>query len=106
MNDANIPVDQGNVAISHGFIPKSEDRAIGLEATGGAAHRFLWTYLRWQPGNGGLCLHTIVRRENRMHLGISTGGHYLSGTADEGLPRPTTASGLGSCQIHCVTIGD
>jgi len=33
---------------------------------------------QWQPGNGGLCLHTIVRDGNRMHLGISTGGHYLS----------------------------
>ncbi len=32
----------------------------------------------WQPGNGGLCLHTIVRDGDRMHLGISTGGHYLS----------------------------
>jgi len=33
---------------------------------------------QWQPGNGGLCLHTIVRDGPRMHLGISTGGHYLS----------------------------
>lgn len=33
---------------------------------------------QWQPGNGGLCLHTIVRDGSRMHLGISTGGHYLS----------------------------
>jgi hypothetical protein len=35
---------------------------------------------QWQPGNGGLwlCLHTIVRDATRMHLGISTGGHYLS----------------------------
>jgi len=32
----------------------------------------------WQPGFGGLCLHTIVRDGARMHLGISTGGHYLS----------------------------
>ena len=32
----------------------------------------------WQPGNGGLCLHTILRDANRVHLGISTGGHYLS----------------------------
>lgn len=32
----------------------------------------------WQPGNGGLCLHTIVRDGSRMHLGISTGGHYVS----------------------------
>jgi len=33
---------------------------------------------QWQPGNGGLCLHTIVRDGDRMHLGISTGGHYMS----------------------------
>jgi photosystem II stability/assembly factor-like uncharacterized protein len=33
---------------------------------------------KWQPGNGGLCLHTILRDGHRMHLGISTGGHYLS----------------------------
>jgi photosystem II stability/assembly factor-like uncharacterized protein len=33
---------------------------------------------KWQPGNGGLCLHTIVREGNLLHLGISTGGHYLS----------------------------
>ena len=32
----------------------------------------------WEPGGGGLCLHTILRSENRVHLGISTGGHYLS----------------------------
>ena len=33
---------------------------------------------KWQPGNGGLCMHTILRDGNRMHLGISTGGHYVS----------------------------
>ncbi|NQV25961.1 MAG: exo-alpha-sialidase [Rhodopirellula sp.] len=33
---------------------------------------------QWHPGNGGLCMHTIVRDGNRIHLGISTGGHYLS----------------------------
>jgi photosystem II stability/assembly factor-like uncharacterized protein len=33
---------------------------------------------QWQPGNGGLCLHTIVVSGQRLHLGISTGGHYLS----------------------------
>lgn len=33
---------------------------------------------QWHPGNGGLCLHTIVRDGKRMHLGISTGGHYRS----------------------------
>jgi len=33
---------------------------------------------KWQPGNGGLCMHTILRDGKRVHLGISTGGHYLS----------------------------
>jgi photosystem II stability/assembly factor-like uncharacterized protein len=33
---------------------------------------------KWNPGNGGLCMHTIVRDGNRVHVGISTGGHYLS----------------------------
>ena len=33
---------------------------------------------RWQPGAGGLCMHTILRDGDRVHLGISTGGHYLS----------------------------
>jgi hypothetical protein len=33
---------------------------------------------KWHPGNGGLCMHTIVQEGDRIHLGISTGGHYLS----------------------------
>ncbi|MGQ0612799.1 MAG: WD40/YVTN/BNR-like repeat-containing protein [Planctomycetaceae bacterium] len=33
---------------------------------------------KWHPGNGGLCLHTIRQDKNRVHVGISTGGHYLS----------------------------
>lgn len=33
---------------------------------------------QWHPGNGGLCMHTIVREGSRIHLGISTGGHYVS----------------------------
>jgi photosystem II stability/assembly factor-like uncharacterized protein len=33
---------------------------------------------KWQPGNGGLCMHTVLRDGQRVHLGISTGGHYLS----------------------------
>jgi len=33
---------------------------------------------KWHPGNGGLCMHTILRDGSRVHLGISTGGHYLS----------------------------
>jgi len=33
---------------------------------------------QWHPGNGGLCMHTILRDGHRVHLGISTGGHYMS----------------------------
>jgi hypothetical protein len=33
---------------------------------------------QWQPGAGGLCMHTILMDGERIHLGISTGGHYLS----------------------------
>jgi photosystem II stability/assembly factor-like uncharacterized protein len=33
---------------------------------------------KWQPGNGGLCMHTILREGKNVHLGISTGGHYMS----------------------------
>lgn len=39
----------------------------------------------WQPGGGGLCLHTIVRHpqdQSRMYVAISTGGVYR--TADGG----------------------
>jgi hypothetical protein len=46
---------------------------------------------KWQPGNGGLCMHTILRSGKRVHLGISTGGHYLS--EDGG--RTFTASNRG-----------
>lgn len=34
---------------------------------------------QWQPGGGGLCLHTILpdpRNKERMHIAISTGGVY------------------------------
>jgi photosystem II stability/assembly factor-like uncharacterized protein len=34
---------------------------------------------QWQPGGGGLCLHTILpdpRNKQRMHIAISTGGVY------------------------------
>jgi len=48
---------------------------------------------KWQPGNGGLCMHTILRDGNRMHIGISTGGHYLSEDGGQTFnPRPTRGS--------------
>ena len=49
---------------------------------------------RWQPGNGGLCLHTIVRDGSRVHLGISTGGHYLS--EDGGTSFAASNQGVGA----------
>lgn len=33
---------------------------------------------KWNPGAGGLCLHTIVRDGKRMNVAISAGGHYVS----------------------------
>ena len=47
---------------------------------------------QWQPGNGGLCLHTILCVDNRIHLGISTGGHYLS--EDEGATFAASNRGI------------
>jgi BNR/Asp-box repeat len=40
----------------------------------------------WQPGGGGLCLHTILPDENdsrRLHVAISTGGHYRTDDGGE-----------------------
>lgn len=50
---------------------------------------------QWQPGNGGLCLHTIVRRNGRMHLGISTGGHYVSDDGGESFAASNQGIGAG-----------
>jgi hypothetical protein len=49
---------------------------------------------KWQPGAGGLCLHTILRDGNRVHLGISTGGHYLS--EDGGVTFKASNTGVGA----------
>jgi hypothetical protein len=49
---------------------------------------------KWQPGNGGLCMHTILRDGNRLHLGISTGGHYLS--EDGGKTFKASNQGVGA----------
>ena len=49
---------------------------------------------QWQPGNGGLCMHTIIRDGDRMHLGISTGGHYLS--EDGGQTFTASNNGVGA----------
>ncbi len=49
---------------------------------------------QWHPGNGGLCMHTIVREGNRIHLGISTGGHYVS--EDGGATFAASNNGVGA----------
>ncbi|MGH9748891.1 MAG: WD40/YVTN/BNR-like repeat-containing protein [Candidatus Polarisedimenticolia bacterium] len=49
---------------------------------------------KWQPGNGGLCLHTILRDGKRVHIGISTGGHYLS--EDGGVRFAASNKGIGA----------
>lgn len=49
---------------------------------------------KWEPGNGGLCMHTIVRDGHRVHLGISTGGHYLS--EDRGETFAASNDGIGA----------
>ncbi len=49
---------------------------------------------KWQPGNGGLCMHTILRDGDRVHLGISTGGHYLS--EDDGKTFEASNQGVGA----------
>ena len=49
---------------------------------------------KWQPGAGGLCMHTILRDGKRVHLGISTGGHYLS--EDGGKTFTASNKGIGA----------
>ncbi len=49
---------------------------------------------KWHPGNGGLCMHTILREDDRVHLGISTGGHYLS--EDGGATFAAANKGIGA----------
>jgi hypothetical protein len=49
---------------------------------------------QWHPGNGGLCMHTILRDGDRVHLGISTGGHYLS--EDGGTSFRAANQGIGA----------
>ncbi len=49
---------------------------------------------KWNPGAGGLCMHTILRDGDRVHLGISTGGHYLS--EDGGTTFTASNKGIGA----------
>lgn len=50
---------------------------------------------KWQPGNGGLCLHTILRENGRLHLGISTGGHYMSDDGGQSFTAANDGVGAG-----------
>jgi len=49
---------------------------------------------KWEPGAGGMCMHTILRDGNRVHIGISTGGHYLS--EDGGATFTASNNGVGA----------
>lgn len=49
----------------------------------------------WAPGNGGLCMHTIIRDGDRVHIGISTGGHYLSEDGGETFTAANHGVGAG-----------
>jgi photosystem II stability/assembly factor-like uncharacterized protein len=49
---------------------------------------------QWHPGGGGLCMHTIIRNGSRIHLGISTGGHYVS--EDRGATFRASNQGVGA----------
>ena len=49
---------------------------------------------KWHPGAGGLCLHTIIPDGEHLHLGISTGGHYLS--EDSGKTFEARNQGIGA----------
>jgi photosystem II stability/assembly factor-like uncharacterized protein len=65
----------------------------------------LWNHphrARWQPGGGGLCLHTVVldpERPGRIRVAVSTGGTYV--TDDGGTSwRPTNTG------VRCVFLPD
>ena len=72
---------------------RSRDRGDTWEMVGGISNH---PHARqWHPGNGGLCMHTIVRHGNRVHLGISTGGHYLSEDGGETFQASNHGVGAG-----------
>jgi len=50
---------------------------------------------KWQPGAGGMCMHTIIRDGKRIHVGISTGGHYLSEDGGKTFRASNTGVGAG-----------
>jgi photosystem II stability/assembly factor-like uncharacterized protein len=71
---------------------RSEDSGDSWEMVGSISNH---AHARqWHPGNGGLCMHTIVNDGKRIHLGISTGGHYLS--EDGGTTFQAANKGVGA----------
>lgn len=50
---------------------------------------------QWQPGNGGLCMHTILNHGGALHLGISTGGHYTSRDGRQSFAAENAGVGAG-----------
>lgn len=50
---------------------------------------------QWMPGNGGLCLHTILQHNGALHLGISTGGHYASRDGQQSFTPENKGVGAG-----------
>ena len=71
---------------------RSRDGGDSWEIVSGISHH---EHARsWQPGNGGLCLHTILPDRDRVHVAISTGGHYLS--EDGGATFAPSNNGVGA----------
>ncbi len=71
---------------------RSEDEGDSWEMVGSISNH---AHARqWHPGNGGLCMHTIVNDGKRIHLGISTGGHYMS--EDGGTTFKAANNGVGA----------
>ena len=72
---------------------RSEDNGNSWELISGISNHQHSSH--WQPGNGGLCMHTIVRDADRLHLGISTGGHYLSEDGGQSFDAANVGIGAG-----------
>ena len=70
----------------------SSDGGDSWEIVGGISHHKHAG--QWQPGQGGLCMHTILRTNGRLHVGISTGGHYVSD--DDGQTFSPSNDGVGA----------
>jgi len=50
---------------------------------------------KWNPGAGGLCMHTIVPNGDRLHIAISAGGHYVSHDGGDTFQAANTGVGAG-----------